>query len=227
MTSDIDRKYSEFYKNRTPDKVYPTEFVVRTFLANYPALNLKLKAGMTVLDLGFGDGRNTVFLAEQGYDTYGIEITDEIVKLTDTRLQNLGLSAKLKVGRNNNIPFAEDFFDVVLACHSSYYCDENDSFQDNLREISRTLRSGGYFITSLPDINSYIFHNAEIRGDGHAVIKSDPYGNRNNYKMRAFQNTEEIKAELSDRFYNFSFGTAQNNYYGIDEKVFWTVCQKQ
>lgn len=227
MTLEIDKKYSDFYQRRNPVKVYPTEFVVRTFLAQYPALNLTLEKGMAVLDLGFGDGRNTAFLCEQGYQTYGIEITEEIVTLTKDRLENLDIKADLKVGRNSNIPYQDNFFDVVLACHSSYYCDPDDSFKDNTEEITRVLKKGGYFITSLPDINSYIFNNAEIRDDGHVIIKQDPYGNRSNYKMRAFKNTNEIEEELSGQFENFSFGSAQNNYYGIDERVFWAVCQKR
>lgn len=78
-------------------------------MAKYPALKLTLKSNSKVLDLGFGDGRNTAFLIEQGYEVYGIEITKEIVDLTAKRLANLGLSATLKIGRNRDIPFEDDF----------------------------------------------------------------------------------------------------------------------
>ena len=64
--SKINSSYTSFYESKNPKKVYPTEFVVRTFLGKYPALNLELKSGFKVLDIGFGDGRNTAFLIEQG-----------------------------------------------------------------------------------------------------------------------------------------------------------------
>ena len=37
----INDKYTKFYTERRHSKVYPTEFVVRTFLANYPRLKYK------------------------------------------------------------------------------------------------------------------------------------------------------------------------------------------
>ena len=74
---EINNKYTEFYNNITAKYVYPTEFVVRTFLANYPNLNYqKPIKGDRVLDIACGDGRNTRFLCEQGYDVYGTEITN-------------------------------------------------------------------------------------------------------------------------------------------------------
>ena len=222
----INKKYTEFYTSRNPTKVYPTEFVVRIFLATYPHLSFTKKEGAKVLDLGFGDGRNTVFLCEQGYDVSGVEITPEIVSLTQKRLQNLNLNADLKVGRNSQIPFKDEAFDILLACHSSYYCDENETFADNQKEIARVLKTGGWFITSLPDINTYIFKDAERLENGHVRIKNDPYKNREDYKMIAFGNTDQIKDTLAPHFENFSFGKADNNYFGIDERVFWVVCQK-
>lgn len=224
--SDINSSYTAFYESKNPQKVYPTEFVVRTFLGKYPGLNISLKLGYKVLDIGFGDGRNTGFLIEQGYDVYGIEITQKIVDLTMARLKSLGLSANLKVGRNSNIPFDNNFFDVVLACHSSYYCDAGETFHNNLTEISRVIKKGGWFITSLADHNSYIFKGATKLDDGYMLINNDPYKIRNGYKLWSFKNEDEIKSEFSSYFENFAFGKAQNNYYGIDERVFWVVCQK-
>ena len=82
----IDNSYEQFYAKRARLKVYPTEFVVRTLLANYPGLGFrKPKAGDRVLDIAFGDGRNTVFLCDQGYAVSGIEITEGIVRQTGER----------------------------------------------------------------------------------------------------------------------------------------------
>ncbi len=93
--------------------------------------------------MGFGDGRNTAFLCDQGWAVSGIEITQGIVDQTADRLKNLGHSADLRVGRNSRIPFGDDYFDTILACHCCYYCDEGDSFADNLGEYARVLKTGG------------------------------------------------------------------------------------
>ena len=83
--ADINSSYSKFYADRVHRRVYPTEFVVRTFWADYPGLHYKKpQPGDSVLDVAFGDGRNTVLLCDLGLDVSGIEITADIVQQTGT-----------------------------------------------------------------------------------------------------------------------------------------------
>ncbi len=223
----INSNYEHYYAKRSGIKVYPTEFVVRTFLANYPGLKFKRPAaGDRILDVGFGDGRNTTFLCDQGFAVSGIEITQGIVNQTCERLRKLGQTADLRVGRNSSIPFDSSYFDCILACHSCYYCDEGESFSCNLAEYARVLKKGGYLVASVACKTSYIFKDAIEFSDGSLMVNSDPYGNRNGYRLHAFSEPSEIKEYFSPIFLNFSFGFADNNYYEISEQVFWVVCQK-
>lgn len=176
----IDQHYEQFWKAKNAAKVYPTEFVVRTFLADYPSLRFaKPSPNERVLDVGFGDGRNTSLLCDLGLDVYGVEITQGIVDHTAHRLKQFGHTPDLRVGRNTCLPFEDGFFDYILACHSCYYCDEGESFVDNMREYLRVMKEGGWFVASMPDKNSYIFNGAVALADGSLRIAQDPYGNRN------------------------------------------------
>lgn len=223
----IDSSYERYYAKNKAIKVYPTEFVVRTFLANYPALIFKKPVtGDRILDVGFGDGRNTAFLCDQGLAVSGIEITQAIVDQTRHRLARLGHTADLRRGRNSSIPFENGYFDYILACHCCYYCDEGESLSDNLAEYARVLKKGGHLAASVACKTSYIFRDAVELADGSFVICSDPYDNRNGYRLHAFSETGEIEEYFSPWFENFSFGFADNNYYGILERVFWVVCRK-
>ena len=227
LMCDMEQSYEKYYAKRTACKVYPTEFVVRTFLASYPGLKFKKPApGQRILGVGFGDGRNTAFLCEQGLIVNGVEITPGIVAQTAKRLEALGHQAELAVGRNSHLPFEDCFFDCILACHSCYYCDEGEAFADNMTEYARVLKPGGSLVASLACRTSYIFKGAIELSDGSLVIQADPYGNRNGYRLQAFSGTEDIQRALSIWFHDFSFGFADNNYYGIQEQVFWVVCQK-
>ena len=224
----INHSYEKFYAQRAAIRVYPTEFVVRTFLASYPRLNFRKPiVGERVLDIAFGDGRNTVFLCDQGYEVSGIEITEGIVRQTNERLAKLGCRADLRVGRNSEIPFDDDYFDYVLACHCCYYCDEGETFTDNMKEYARVMKPGAWLVASVADRNSYIFKGAIGLEDGSMRIQSDPYDNRNGYRLHAFSSQNQIETYLSPWFENFSFGFANNDYYGVSERLFWVVCQKR
>lgn len=49
-------------------------------MAKYQLLNfIKPFTGNKILDIGFGDGRNTVFLCDAGLAVSGIEITQGLV----------------------------------------------------------------------------------------------------------------------------------------------------
>ena len=227
QNSNINSRYERHYAERANLKVYPTEFVVRTLLADYPQLDFKKPALVNkILDVGFGDGRNTSFLCDLGLAVSGIEITQGIVDQTRVRLSKLGHSPDLRVGRNSSIPFENEEFDYILACHCCYYCDEGQTLLDNLKEYSRVLKKDGFLIASVANKASYIFDDAKELPDGSMLVMKDPYNNRNGYRLQAFAKTPDIENYLAPLFKNFSFGSADNNYYGISERVFWVVCQK-
>lgn len=225
--SNINSSYERHYAKRASLKVYPTEFVVRTLLANYPHLKFqKPRPGDKILDVGFGDGRNTAFLCDCGLTVSGIEITQGIVGQTRERLSKLGHSPDLRVGRNSSIPFEDGAFDYILACHCCYYCDEGQTLTDNLKEYSRVLKKNGYLIASVANKSSYIFNDAKELPDGSMLVMNDPYNNRNGYRLHGFAAAPDIEQYFSPLFKNFSFGSADNDYYGIVERVFWVVCQR-
>jgi hypothetical protein len=55
VNNSIISNYETFYSKKNHLKVYPTEFVVRTFLADYPQLKFKKPDPKSrILDIGFG-----------------------------------------------------------------------------------------------------------------------------------------------------------------------------
>jgi len=228
MSDGLKDKYDSFYRSRNPSNVYPVEFVVRAFLGTYPLLKADRKAwqGKTILDLGFGDGRNIPLLHDLGMRVCGVEISQEICGLAGDRLSAMGIDAILRVGRNDKIPFPDHYFDAVLACHACYYVDAGSCFSDNVREIARVLKPGGRLVFSAPIGTSYIFSGAKHIGGGHMEIADDPYGVRNGCILRKFDDETELRATLTPLFESFAIGSCRNDFWGIREHVWIVVCQR-
>jgi SAM-dependent methyltransferase len=218
---EIERDYGAFYSRKNPEKVYPVEFVVRTLLGTYPGLKIDRTtyAGSGILDLGFGDGRNMPLLNDLGFKIYGVEISDDICRLTKDRMERLGVPVTVKTGSNSHIPFDDRTFDFVLSCHACYYVSPGETFDDNLREIARVLRPGGRFIFSLVKRDSYVLNDATPLPDGHFRVTHDPYDVRNGTVLRAFASREEVAGTLGSTFDELALGLCENDFYGIYEKV--------
>lgn len=80
------QSYNEIYKDTA--KVYstaPNAFLVRTVSGR--------KAGRA-LDVGMGQGRNALWLAEQGWDVTGIDVSDEGVAQARAEAGRRGLRLK-------------------------------------------------------------------------------------------------------------------------------------
>ena len=225
----VNHTYTKFHENHNPEYVYPTEWIIRTLLGNYPQLSLDKSKfrGSRILDVGFGDGRNWPLLHNIGFDIYGLEITDEIVSLGKERAKKLEIPVNLRVGRNSMISFDSEFFDYVLASSSCYYVDTGTTFSDNLRELQRVLKPGGTFIASLPEPNGDIFQGCIEREDQHVEIRNDPWKLRNVYVFKWFRSEEDIRVTFSQFFENFSTGLCLDNYYGVQINLWLLVCQKK
>jgi SAM-dependent methyltransferase len=226
---DVKKSYTDFHETHNPAHVYPTEWVIRTLLGNYPNMSLEKSnyRGSKLLDIGFGDGRNWPLFKNIGFELYGIEVTEKILELGKIRAENIGIPAQLKIGKNSEIPFDADFFDYLVACHSCYYVDAGTTFQDNLREFSRILKPGGTFIATLPEPNGDIFKDCIDRGDGHVEIRNDPWGLRNGYLFKWFLSEQDIQKTFTPLFKNLSIGLCCDNYYGVQINYWLLVCQKK
>lgn len=229
MKEDVKDTYTAHHESHNPTDVYPTEWVIRTLLGKYPrlALDKSRYPGSKILDVGFGDGRNWTLLNNVAFDIHGIEISEGVVSLGRERARRLGIPVQLKVGKNSSIPFGDEFFDYILACHSCYYVDAGTTFSDTLREYSRVLKAGGTLVASLPEANASIFDGCVELGDGQVEIRNDPFGLRNGYVFKWFHTEEDVRDTFSPYFDSFSIGLCRDDYYGFRVNVFLLVCRKK
>jgi demethylmenaquinone methyltransferase/2-methoxy-6-polyprenyl-1,4-benzoquinol methylase len=101
--------------------------------------NAGIRRGMRVLDLGCGTGVLEERLANSGSAVVGVDLTEEMVRLAQTKDPRFADS--LSVGDAENLPFRDGSFDLVVSCYVVKYCS-----QERLAsEVMRVLRPGGSF----------------------------------------------------------------------------------
>ena len=221
----LDNAYTRRYRNAGSGILRPNEWVVRAFLGTYPQhrLDPSRYKGASILDLGFGDGRNTEFLCDLGFEVSGTEITPEICEIAHRRLAQLGKRVELSVGRNNNLPYADETFDYLLASHSCFYLDGDDDFAVNLEEIVRVMRSDAVFVGTVPMTTNQYFAESVDLGSGIRLIKKDALGLREGARLMSFNSEQDVEDHFAKHFDEVRIGKWKNTFWGIREHMFLVV----
>lgn len=208
---------------------YPAEYVIRIFKGKYPRLDLnKNYKNLKICDIGCGDGRHIPFFHSCGFDTYGIELTEEIVQRVHMNLKSVNLlDAVVKVGSNDNIPFQDGFFDYLLSWNTCYYVGNHCDINLYIKEYARVLKKRGYLVLSIPKKSCFIYHGCERIDGGRAIIRNDPFNIRNGEILRIFEDENEIEETFSEHFDNFRFASVHDDCFGYDYHWHLAVCQKK
>jgi len=127
----------------------------RVFEETHPAMGwlmlLFRERGVTrVLDLGSGCGRHTVLLAENKFQTYGIDISSTGVEITKQALIAKELKADVRVADiYERLPYPDGFFDAILSIQTLHH-NTLDRIKKLTGEMERILSRGGYIFATVP-----------------------------------------------------------------------------
>lgn len=102
--------------------------------------------GKKVLDIGIASGRFVREFCKKEAEVFGLDVSPIIIEDVDKYLHSLNLSAKLLLGDAENLPFADDLFDVIN-CQEVLIHLPNQS--RGLAEMKRVLKPGGLLIADV------------------------------------------------------------------------------
>ena len=97
--------------------------------------------GRDVLEIGVGMGADHLEWAKRGPRSLtGIDLTERAVAFTKARLEYYGLQSDVRAGDAENLPFADNSFDIVYSYGVLHHSPDTAQC---LREVRRVLRPGG------------------------------------------------------------------------------------
>ena len=121
---------------------------------------VKGKENIRILEVGCGSGANLWLIAKEGFDAYGLDASSTAINLAQKHItEKWGGTAKLQVGRFDNLPYDNDYFDVVFDIVSLQHLDLETS-RVALMEINRVLKDKGLFFSYRFSDGSYMFMNS-------------------------------------------------------------------
>lgn len=122
--------------------------------------------GMRVLDIGCGTGGISVAFAEMNACVYAMEPNYThplLMDITKARAAEAGVSLNACVGRGEELPFADESFDIIIL---NDILEHAGSPGNVMNESARVLKSEGLMYISTPNKYSY----AQVLREGHSGL---------------------------------------------------------
>ena len=203
MTDEINRSSKEVWEKflkLQPDAnlMFPDENLIRLFSNRYVEIR---KPPAKLLDHGFGSGNNLVFFATKGYECYGLEIAEDLIRVANEKFEELNLKVVLKEIIEDSFDYEDNFFDIIVSWNVIHYLGTREKVMTIIDEFYRILKPNGVLILSTLHSDSALYDRLEgIGNSSYKIVKDSPYDNRKGLIFFVLKDEKE----LMDLFSNFS-----------------------
>lgn len=117
---------------------------------------LKSEGVYSVLDAGCGTGRHAQYLAEQGFDVHGIDISEKAIQIAEARKN--GCTIDYRAGTLADLPYGPESMDFILASHVLEYASDDD-VQNYFAKLHTALKKGRPFFARVVS-TQHVFNGA-------------------------------------------------------------------
>lgn len=169
-----------------------------------------IKPGVKLLDLACGDGFDLVYYKKLGADVYGLDASEELIKIAKERLPE----EDLRVGLFEQIPFDDEYFDIVL---SKYAIQTSLDVDSVLKEIYRVLKPGGIVMYLVTHPFRQYFEKKDVKAD---------YFDQKIVNSNIFNNSIIVK-EPSHTFNEYFNSEFLNNFDILFYQEYWDISAEQ
>jgi SAM-dependent methyltransferase len=96
--------------------------------------------GQRLLDIGCGSGQSAIPAAKRGFRVTGIDIAQNLIEHARDRAALEGVDARFDVGDAEDLPYADNSFDVAITMIGAMFAPRPDRVA---AELARVIRPGG------------------------------------------------------------------------------------
>ena len=123
-------RWNRYYKAEKPAfNTEPNAFLVAMVTGRTPG---------RALDVAMGQGRNTVWLAQQGWDVTGFDIANEAVEIAEQHATSVGVKIHTEIKSSDEFDFGENRWDLILLSYAGG--------AQLVNQVQRALKPGGILV---------------------------------------------------------------------------------
>ena len=174
----------------------------KKFKENFPKfpakLDLELKRylnlvpGKEVLDLGIGQGRNSIPLAELDFNVTGVDYSTKCLEICKNTCNRLSLVQS----DIRTFDIEKDKYDMILSGYVLHFLHKNDSYQI-IENIKNSLKNNGIVYISVFSLDDRRF-NKHCTSSGFEILDNNILHNKINDTYVSFFSKEEVLNLFSD-----------------------------
>jgi len=170
----------------------PVPFVI-TVLPTFKAYKIK-----NVLDLGCGMGRHCIYLAKDGFEVVGVDVSESALRMANAWVRKERLTnVTFMRGTMTNIPFRNHHFGAVISVSVIHHAIKKDIVK-TINEVYRVLKKNGIFFTNLASVKDPRYGSGQKVEDGTFRIL-EAFEEKRFEELHHFFTKEEA-SELLSRF---------------------------
>lgn len=171
----------------------PVQFIVEA------SPTFRLYKTKSMLDLGCGVGRNSIYLAKENFEVVGLDISLTALKIASkwSKKENLRNIAFVQAAMTD-LPLSDGSFDAVISVSVIHHAVKR-AIMKTIDEVYRVLRQNGFFLANLASVKDPRFGTGQ-------KIESDTFRIAEAFEERRFEEIHHFstRQEISRMFTHFS-----------------------
>ena len=223
--------YNQSYHNDgfLSQRKYPNEELSRFMGRNFFSVPTAKRTNIKILEIGCGSGANLWMIAKEGFQAYGIDLSQEGINLAEKMLHSYNVSGRLSAQDMCDLNFDDNYFDAIVDVFSSN-CMNSVQGEVVLEGVYKKLKKGGVFFTYFPCKNSDAFKNHEPsklidNNTLDSIMRSDSPFSGQDYPFR-FLHSKEYEDLLTSKGFSIQYSEIiERSYNNKKENFSWCVIE--